>query len=192
MENNGAIAIAGGWHSVRLLIRYIGFRFTFYFLYIIFFFQVSFWFRLDHKQPNVIAYLLKMEMIGAKAYNSIEHSYLFSFLLYCVFSSSVVVVVVVVAATNIQFPIFILSKIQSKIEYSEKRFRTVYRINNATGKKWQIHRNGNERKREWFYAEPRESPEKKEIIVETHPKWQKLYVYTIAIPFELCLNHINI
>lgn len=77
MENNGAIAIAGGWHSVRLLIRYIGFRFTFYFLYIIFFFQVSFWFRLDHKQPNVIAYLLKMEMIGAKAYNSIEHSYLF-------------------------------------------------------------------------------------------------------------------
>lgn len=54
-----------------------------------------------------------------------------------------------------------MSKIQSKIEYSEKRFRTVYRINNATGKKWQIHRNGNERKREWFYAEPRESPEKK-------------------------------
>lgn len=159
MENNGAIAIAGGWHSVRLLIRYIGFRFTFYFLYIIFFFQVSFWFRLDHKQPNVIAYLLKMEMIGAKAYNSIEHSYLFSFLLYCVFSSSVVVVVV--AATNIQFPIFILSKIQSKIEYSEKRFRTVYRINNATGKNGKYTETETRERENGFTQNPENHPKKK-------------------------------
>lgn len=43
-----------------------------------------------------------------------------------------------------------------------------------------------------FTQNPENHPKKKEIIVETHPKWQKLYVYTIAIPFELCLNHINI
>ena len=51
-------ALNGGWCSVRLLIRYIGFR-SFPFLYNIFSFSV---FLLGsvlgpHKQPNVIAYL---------------------------------------------------------------------------------------------------------------------------------------
>lgn len=63
----------GGWRSVRLLIRYICFRFTFFFLYIILFFSSFCWFRLGHKQPNVIAYLPMKMIRAAVQQNSTEH-----------------------------------------------------------------------------------------------------------------------
>lgn len=121
-----------------------------------------------------------MEMIGAKAYNSIEQFVSISFLL-CWWIS----IYFFVRCCNCNKHTISHFHFVENTKKHWVQWKTIWngvsnkQCHERRGKKWQIYRNGNEKKRRERKKEMvlrRTRTESPEIIVETHPKWQKIYV----------------